>query len=347
MIKIPLNLIIERIKADSGITEEEINKRIATKMEQLSGLISKEGAAHIVANELGIRLLDNVTNKLTINSILVGMRDVETTGKVTNIFAVNSFNSNGRQGKVASFVMGDETGSIRIVLWNNQADHLEKIKLGDIIKVKNSYVKENRNGFKELHLNDKAILLINPEGETVGEVKSSKHTSNRKFINELQEDETAEVLGTIIQIYDLKFFETCPECNKRLKQDEGAYTCQIHGNMIPKYSYVLNVIADDGTDNIRIVCFRNQAEKLVNLTDDQIQLIKNDPMLMEPIKNDLLGLQVKFTGRVVKNAMFNRIELVCNFIDRNPNPEEEIKALEELMKKKEATEEEVTSIDDL
>ena len=69
MIKIHLSQIIEKIKEKSALTEEEINSRIKQKMEQLSGLISEEGAAHIIANELGIKLFEAVSGKLQIKNI--------------------------------------------------------------------------------------------------------------------------------------------------------------------------------------------------------------------------------------------------------------------------------------
>ena len=50
MIQMPLQDIINKITEKAGITEEEVNEKIKQKLEQLSGLISKEGAAHIIAN---------------------------------------------------------------------------------------------------------------------------------------------------------------------------------------------------------------------------------------------------------------------------------------------------------
>jgi len=119
MIKMPYNDILEKIKEKSGLSEEEIKEKIDTKLKQLSGLISKEGAAHIVANELGVKLFDALGGKLQIKNILAGMRSVEVVGKVLRVFELREFNSKGRAGKVASFVIGDETGTIRIVMWGD------------------------------------------------------------------------------------------------------------------------------------------------------------------------------------------------------------------------------------
>ena len=60
MIKIPYEDIISKIKSGSKLSEEEIEAKIEAKLKQLSGLISKNGAAHIIANELGVKLIENV-----------------------------------------------------------------------------------------------------------------------------------------------------------------------------------------------------------------------------------------------------------------------------------------------
>ena len=46
--------IIEKISKSSGLEKEEIERRIAAKRAKLAGLISKEGAAQVIAAELGI-----------------------------------------------------------------------------------------------------------------------------------------------------------------------------------------------------------------------------------------------------------------------------------------------------
>ena len=137
MINIPFEQIVERIKKEADISESEINGKIDQKMKQLSGLISKEGAAHIVANELGIKLFDSFTGKLQIKNILAGLRNVETVGKVLQTYELREFTTNERKGKVASLVIGDETGTIRVVMWGDQADNIKNINYPNAYKIGN------------------------------------------------------------------------------------------------------------------------------------------------------------------------------------------------------------------
>ena len=332
MIKIPYEQIIERIKKEGNISESEIESKIDQKMKQLSGLISKEGAAHIVANELGIKLFDSFSGKLQIKNILAGLRNVETVGKVLQTYELREFNTNNRKGKVASLMIGDETGTIRVVMWGDQADNIKDLKNDMIIKISGGYVKDN-NGRIELHLNDRSKLILNPPGETV-EVKTGQNASERKTIDKLAEnDNNVEILGTIVQIFDPRFFEVCPQCSKRVKNAEGAFSCPEHNNVEPDFSYVLNLILDDGTENIRTVFFRDSMEKLTNSNKEKILGYKDSPEKFEEVKTELLGNIAKINGRVKKNLFFDRIELVANDVSLNPNPEEEIKRLNEEAKK--------------
>jgi replication factor A1 len=328
MLKIPLQDIISKIKQSTGLSDSEINKKIDDKLSQLSGLISKEGAAHIIANELGVKIFEQTTGKLQIKNILSGMRSVETVGKVTKKFELRNFQTETRSGKVANMIIADETGQIRLVLWGEIAENLNKLNEGDIVKIIGGYVRENQ-GRKEVHMNDRSNLMINPEGETVGQIKEYEK-AQRKHLNELAEGmENVEVLGTIVQAFEPRFFEVCPECGKRTKFDNTAYTCDVHGAINPAFSYVLNAFLDDGTENVRCVFFKNQAERLLGKTYEEMLSYKENPQKFETIKNELLGNFIKVIGRVNKNQMFDRLEFVSQLVFTNLDPSEEIKNIPE------------------
>ena len=327
MIKIPYEEIVLKINEKTQMTTTEIDDRVEKKLKQLSGLISKEGAAHIVANELGVKVFEPMNGKLQIKNILNGMRDVETVGKVLQVYEIKEFSNATRSGKVASMLIGDETGTIRVVMWGMQADNVSNLGQGFVVKVLGGYVREN-NGRKEIHMNDRSQLLINPKGESVNEVAVQANQGTRKGIKDLNEnDNEVELLGTIVQVFDIRFYEVCPKCGKRARQSVDLYACSEHGNVIPAYGYVLNSVLDDGTETIRCVFFRNQVERLLSMSQQQLLNFKNSPAEFEAAKNELLGTIIKVNGRTNKNSLFNRLEFVVNNVDIKPNPEEEMKRL--------------------
>jgi len=332
MLKIPISEIISKIKQSTKLSEDEINNKIENKLEELSGLISREGAAHIIANELGVKIFEQTHGKLQIKNIIAGMRNVETVGKVIRAFELRQFKTETREGKVASMIIGDETGTIRVTMWGNQAENISKVKEGDIVKILGGYVKENQ-GNREVHMNDRSSLVVNPEGETISNIASfsERPSSIRKNIADLKEAaENIEILGTIVQVFDPKFFEVCGQCGKRAKPEGDKFFCDMHGHVNPDYSYVMNTILDDGTETIRCTFFRNQAERLLNKTKEEMLIYKEQPSMFEPLKTELLGNIIKLVGRVNKNEMFDRMEFITQLVFTNPDPEEEIKRLQNM-----------------
>jgi len=342
MIKMPLNDIIDKISEKADISKSDIDVKIEQKLKQLSGLISKEGAAHIIANELGVKLFENVSGRLRIKNILTGMRDVETVGKVQQIFDAREFvTKDDRKGKVGSFVLADETGSIRIVCWGAQADNIMNLKKDGVVKIVSGYVREN-NGRKEVHLNERGKLMIDPKDEAVGEVKAYDE-ANRKEIKDLTEnDNDVEVLGTIVQVFEPRFFEVCPECGKRTKQSEDGFFCDAHNKIEPAYSYVMNAVLDDGSGTVRGVFFRNQALRLINKTEEEMLKYKDNPGGFDAVKTEMLGNFVKLIGRTSKNTMFDRIEFLANLVFTDVDPKAEMKKLEGEVKAEEVKAETVS-----
>ncbi len=326
MIKIPMHEIISKIQEKTGKTKEELDQMVDNKITQLSGLISKDGAAHIIAKELGVNLIEK-TGK--IKDIYPGMRNVDVLGKVTQIYETREFKrGDNTTGKVANFLMGDETGQIKIVCWGSHTEQISQLKEGTIVKVINGITKESMQGYKEIHLNDNSKFIINPPGETIEEVKAFEKTkAPRKSIKDLAEaDDNVEIFGTIVQVFDPRFFEVCPECKTRIKEIETTWRCEKHGEIKPEYNYVMNVFLDDGTDNIRVVLFSNQAERLLAKTKEDFLNYRLFPETFEQIKTDLLGEQYKFIGRIKKNIFFNRLEFNAQLVFK-ANPEEELALL--------------------
>ena len=327
MINIPLETVLEKLK-EAGLSDDDIEIKIKQKMDQLSGLISREGAAHIIANEMGVKLVEKTSGRLKIKDVLAGMRNIEVVGKVTNIFNVSEFQrQDGTPSKVGAMILGDETGTLRVTLWGEQADNLKKIKQDDIVKIVSAYAKENQ-GRKEIHLNNSSKIIINPAGENVGDISfSAREFSRRKIEGLVDNMMSVEVIGTIVGVDALRYFEVCPQCEKRARLKRDEYECDTHGVVKPTYSYVMNIILDDGSGSIRAVCFREMVEKALKLQREQMLLLKDNPDLNDK-KNSLLGTIVKVKGRTKKNQMFDRLEFTCQEIDLNPDPYEEMEALD-------------------
>ncbi|MFH1770442.1 MAG: OB-fold nucleic acid binding domain-containing protein [archaeon] len=328
MINIPLADIKSKIKEQSSLSEEDINNKIKKKLTDLSGLISEEGAAHIIANELGIKLVvaSGPGEKLQVKNVLAGMKNIEINGKVTRKYELKEFQTEKRSGKLASFMIADETGFIRVVLWNDQTDNFEKLKEGDVVTLQGGYVRDN-NGRKEIHLSNNGKMNINPKGISI---EAADNTPTSKKLSELQEgDQNVEVLATIVQVFDIRFFEIDPATGRRATERDGKFYAGDKEVPTIDYAYVMNLFIDDGTENIRTVLWKNQIQNLLGLDHEGVLKFKAKPADFEPIKTELLGTIIKVVGRTNKNEAFDRLELVANMIYKDVDPEKEIKKLKQ------------------
>ena len=326
MIRIPLSEVKQKITQATQLTDAQIEEKIDAKLSQLSGLISREGAAHIVANELGVKLFENSGK---IKDVYPGMRSITLSAKIITVYESREFSrSDGSQGKVASALIGDETGTLRLVGWGPQADTISTLTKDMTITLTNGYARENNRGYREVHLNDNAKIAINPEGVTITTTAASPESYTRKKIADLAEaDNAVEIVGFIVQVFDLRFFEVCPDCSTRVKQENGQWTCPKHSTVTPDYSYVLNIfVEDDSQERVRIVLFRTLIEQLLGKTKEQLLAIKDDTQAFEQLKTELLGEQYKMSGRIKKNTFFDRIEFVPNIIAK-ADPQEELQRL--------------------
>lgn len=309
MFKIPLDELKNKVIVSGKLTPVDLEKRVKEKINELSGLISEEGAIHIIANELGISTVNERT-KLKIKELYSGMRSISVVGKVLRRFEVREFMKGEIKGRVAALMLGDETGSIRVTFWNDQVNEFLKIQDDDIILLKEAYVRENKMG-TEVHL-DKGQIIINPPDEKVDAVRPMA-TLERRKIQELQASEdSVEILGTVVQIFDPRFFSVCPRCNKRVNEN----TCSEHGEVQPQLNYVLNLVVDDGTGTIRGVFWKNQILHLLEKNDEAMLQYKENPASFESAKSDLLGEQFKLIGRVKNNEMFARLEFNVQIVEK-------------------------------
>jgi len=107
------------------ISAEQFESSVDEKVVLMAGLCDRRTAAMLVARDLGA---SEVLTK--IGSIRPEMGTVTFIGRVVAISEIREFRrSDGRPGRVANLTLGDETGTIRVALWD---DTTEMIRSGDL-----------------------------------------------------------------------------------------------------------------------------------------------------------------------------------------------------------------------
>lgn len=74
-----------------------------------------------------------------ISELTVGQGNVEVEGTLKEIGEPKVFNKFGRELKVADAIFEDDSGNVKLSLWN---DDIGKFKAGDKVKIINGYVNE-------------------------------------------------------------------------------------------------------------------------------------------------------------------------------------------------------------
>jgi hypothetical protein len=189
-------------------------------------------------------------------------------------------------------LIGDETANIRAVLWDtNQIKLIEEsqIKEGDVVEIKNATVRGDDNR-KELHLSNVSELALSDEKiENV----ISHETVVQKKISDIKPGNFVNFRATVLQAFEPRFFSVCPECKTRLIQDANGYSCGAHGKVVPAARAVLNLIVDDGTANIKAVCFSDMISKIFSCDLEEFK----DPVNFLSKKQDILGKEFFFSGK--------------------------------------------------
>ncbi|MCX6676605.1 MAG: OB-fold nucleic acid binding domain-containing protein [Methanothrix sp.] len=107
------------------IAPEDFQARVEEKVALMAGLCDGRTAALLVARDLGA---SEVLTK--IGSIRPETGNVTFTGRVLSVSEIREFpRSDGSMGRVANLTLADETGSVRVALWD---ETVELVRSGDL-----------------------------------------------------------------------------------------------------------------------------------------------------------------------------------------------------------------------
>lgn len=342
------NLILK-----SGKSKEEIEQLVADKVNELSGLVSEEGAIYIIANELDVKLDSDRpkrdANLVKIEEITEPKTPTSLECKVIRKYDKVTFSSKtGSEGSVQSMLVGDETGIVRLTFWNDQTDLIEDVHDGDILRVSNAYTRENSQNPQriDVHFGQYSSLEINPEGVEIilPEFKSNLEFTEKK-ISELEEGDRNVKITVLVTDFDIpRFYLACPHTFKKVFQDEGKYISPEHGEVVPIKVPIVNILVDDGSGTIAAVGFRDRAEQITNLKSEEIVALTEDIEKYKHFSKQMVGAKLVIAGNLSQNNMTGEPQLLVNqvLLVELKGPQDEEEKLDDLN-----SEEQEVDLDDL
>jgi replication factor A1 len=158
--------IIKRILAlKPNLNREAVERLIDEERAKAAGLLTEEAAAHLVASNLGLDGAgERIEAKIRIGDLTSGLNDVSLTGRVIHVFPAHTFSRrDGREGKVLRMLLGDSTGTVNVVCWDEKADQVaaSKVSPGKIVRVLHGYSRERR-GEVEINIGNRGSIYMEP-----------------------------------------------------------------------------------------------------------------------------------------------------------------------------------------
>jgi replication factor A1 len=114
----------------------------------------------------------------TVDSLTMGQSDVNLRGLVLDTDSVRTFDrDDGSEGRVANLALGDETGRVRVTLWDEMTERVAELSAGTAVEVIDGYVRE-RDDALELHVGESGAVEeidgtveFQPDATPIGDVE--------------------------------------------------------------------------------------------------------------------------------------------------------------------------------
>jgi len=140
---------------DGGLSQGDVLRIKGRPKDGYNGLeVSVDEAEPDDDVEIDVDLGDDSS----IDALTLGQSDVTVRGLVLGTEELRTFDrDDGSEGRVANLTIGDETGRIRVTLWDERAERAEELDAGTAVEVVDGYVRE-RDGALELHVGDRGAV---------------------------------------------------------------------------------------------------------------------------------------------------------------------------------------------
>ena len=231
-------------KLGGVVSKDEFVKKVSEKVEQMSGLCDEKTAAMLVAHDLGVT--DTGREVTKISAITADSGNVNFIAKVMSVFNAKEFNRNdGTIGKVGNITVADETGSIRVTLWDDKADLITNgsIEISQNVQV-SGYVKDGYSGVEVNVGKNNVITQTNEDVDAT--MNSQKITDIKDGMGDIN------LCGRVVDISDVRTFS---------KKDGGE-------------GRVCNITIGDETGKIRVTLWDDKTDLTKDISfDDSIEII--------------------------------------------------------------------------
>ena len=268
---------IENARTRLGVYSVDLNIGSGARLIKLS----EEQASAMFIPELST-LEKALYDYKTISDIDEDDQDIIVIGRVIEIVPIHEFErDNGDTGCVRNIEIADETGSLKVVLWDDDAKR--EFELGQPIKLQNPRISLDMDNRIEANVN-RGTAILEPSESEIEKLPSHEELMEAiyvpKTIESLAEDDVNVcVTGTIVQVdTDRIIRKKCPNCGFNVESAEDEYICDNCGHTFdePRYLFMIPTRIEDDTGEIQVTFFDNLAEELSGMKKEEIISLVED-----------------------------------------------------------------------
>jgi len=298
----------DSVKIENGYTREGLNGEVE---------LQAGGRSRVLASEEKLKLapLQAGGTELKVSEIQESSSNVNLKARVMQVYAPREYS----KGVMASLIVGDESGSIRVVLWDERASLAETVARGDAVSITNGYARSNLSEEPELHVGKYGSIE-----KAGGDAVPSLNDIEGKIVSEKNIDSlepSGEHVRLSAKIVDLDtdrplVYMTCPACGKRVQNLGGAWFCEACGDVDAQSNLVVSVVLEDDSGNIRAIAFKENAEKLIgSSTGTALTSVEETQSEATPLleaRDKLVGKSVSVVGTVKYNEFSDQLEFIVD-----------------------------------
>jgi len=296
------------VKIENAYVKEGLNKELELH-------VGAKGRILITKEKIDLPQLETKVAELKINAITPNISGINTIARVLRVYEPREYVN----GIMASLIVGDITGSIRVVLWDKKSELAKELKRSDAIRIKNAYSRPNMNDEPEIHIGKYGDIVVNQDLNVPSLSDIEKSLIREKNIVDLENNErNIKISGKIVGVDETRplIYMTCPGCNKRVQNLGGEWFCETCGDIDPDPNMIVSMTIEDSTGNIRAVAFKENAEKILGIDiEEAMNLIGELGDEKAPIKQNkekVINSKVSLVGRVRYNDYSDQLEFIVD-----------------------------------
>ena len=228
-------------------------------------------------------------------------------GRIIELYDMREFDrDNGDTGYVRNIEIADDTGAVKVVLWDKDAKR--ELEMGQALKIQNPRLSLDMDNQLQATVSG-GTTILDPSEKEIDNLPSQEELMESIFVSKpiealLEDDTNVHITAQIKEVFtDRILLKKCPNCHESVEESEDEYICDNCGHTFdePDYTLMIPTRVEDETGEISVTFFGNLAEQLIDKDKSEIISLAGEGYGIEDKLQDLVGITIE----IIANVSFN------------------------------------------